>query len=190
MAKVSCTFCNKHVTVCPYRAVACLKVKKRSVFCGLIAIQEFFSLKMWCLIVFFTEIACKHVKRYSGYWMEHSSVFTLLPPRFFPFFLFSSQQTAGHIHLDWPAALHIGFLMFLANSLGCASKGMIYALKWMNEKPYLPCFQIWSPQTCDWRVCCILSAFFYLNHNNSHNDYCNYTVTATLDSFDDIVKQW
>lgn len=133
MAKVSCTFCNKHVTVCPYRAVACLKVKKRSVFCGLIAIQEFFSLKMWCLIVFFTEIACKHVKRYFGYWMEHSSVFTLLPPRFFPFFLFSSQQTAGHIHLDWPAALHIGFLMFLANSLGCASKGMIYALEWMKS---------------------------------------------------------
>lgn len=144
MAWLSCTLYNKHVTVCPFRAVACLMVKKRSVFCGLIAVQEFFSLKTQCLILFFTEIACKHVKRYFGYWMERSSVFTLLPPRRCLFFLFSSEQIAGHMHPNWPAALHIGFLMFLANRLCCASKGMIYALKRMNEKPYLPCFQIWS----------------------------------------------
>lgn len=113
MAKVSCTFCNKHVTVCPYRAVACLMVKKRSVFCGLIAIQEFFSLKMWCLIVFFIEIACKHVKRYFGYWMERSSVFTLLPPRFslsFSFLL--SKQQVIFISIDQLLSI-LAFLCFL-----------------------------------------------------------------------------
>lgn len=188
MAKVSCTFCNKHVTVCPYRAVACLKVKKRSVFCGLIAIQEFFSLKMWCLIVFFTEIACKHVKRYFGYWMEHSSVFTLLPS-FFPFLslFFSANSRSYSSRLTSCSPYWLSYVSCKQSRLRFKGNDLC---PWMNEKPYLPCFQIWSPQTCDWRVCCILSAFFYLNHNNSHNDDCNYTVTATLDSFDDIVKQW
>lgn len=134
MAKVSCTFCNKHVTVCPYRAVACLKVKKRSVFCGLIAIQEFFSLKMWCLIVFFTEIACKHVKRYFGYLNGtficfHS--FTLVFSLSFSFLL--SKQQVIFISIDQLLSI-LAFLCFLQTVSAALQREWFMPLnEWMKS---------------------------------------------------------
>lgn len=125
--------------MCPFRLVACLMDVFLCIHnCPRVCLS---ANKVHCFV--FRRSCVGAAKRYFGYWNWHSSVFYSFMFSFLLFFLFSSQRTTCRVHPNWPAALHIGFLVFLANRLGCASKGIIYALKWMKGKPYLSSFQIW-----------------------------------------------
>lgn len=107
--------------------------KEKKVLCVSVAVWMHPWTKLWCVMPLSPKNVCVSERRYSG----KAHLFSLLSPRFSPIF-----YPTCHLHPSWPAALHIGFLMFLANRLHCTSKGMIYALKWMNEEPYLSCFRI------------------------------------------------
>lgn len=154
---------------------------KKEVFCVSIVIQEFFTPQRK-----YGASCCFSQKLHASLWGDivvikcDAHLFSLFYLLISPFFLFSSQQTACHVHPSWPAALHIGFLVFLANRLGCASKGMIYALKWMNEKPYLSCFQIWLVSICGCILCCIISTHDMTHscsfNNTNDNDYDDFFV--------------
>lgn len=115
-------------------------LKKKQEFCVSIVFQSF---SLTCIVsCWFSQKMCAILWS----WLLNVTLicFHSFIPSFLLSFHFLPKQTACHVHPNWPAGLHIGFLMFLANRLSHASKGMIYALKLMNEKPYLSCFQIQS----------------------------------------------
>lgn len=156
-------------------------LKKRSILC----IHSYprvlhSSNKADCFVLFFHQkwmLACEEI-----FWLLDVTLIcfhSFISP-FLLSFCFLSQETACHVHPSWPAALHIGFLMFLANRLGFASKGMIYALKWMNGKvisSLVVWFGLFTVVTTD------RTALFQpdtSSFNNTHDNYYDFLAGVYL----------